>query len=116
MFAMFLFKLLIVTLIISLIEARSSFQKLKNITLIEGDDDFFDCLKESNDYNPSSIEWSYGKDLKSLKTIIKGPTKGLTDYLLDRVSQDQAGFYICKFKGGKKPGWKKLFHLTVVGK
>ena len=62
--AMFLSKFLIVTFVSSLIEcqARSSFQKVKNITVIEGEDDFLDCLKESKDYNPSSIEWFYGKE------------------------------------------------------
>lgn len=88
--------------------------KVNNVTFIEGEEGYLGCLKESNEYNPYNIDWSYGKDLKSLKRIRLKEL--IFDYPLDKVSKDQAGFYACKFLGGKKPGWKKLFHLTVKGK
>lgn len=141
---MFLSKLIVTLIIVSLIECRSSssdpegledqkmlepersqkvpkakrplrkYQKVKNVTVVEGEDGYLGCLNERNDFNPYYIQWSYGKHPGSLRQIESEEV--IYDYPLDRVSKDQAGFYACKFRGGKKPGWTKLFHLTVKGK
>lgn len=124
---MFLFTKLIVTLISITtlgIECESNFHKIEirrfkkkvNVTVFEGEDNLLRCLEESYHYNPFYITWNYGKDLESLERI-DGELKEITyNYPLDRVSKDQAGFYTCKFEKGKKPGWEKLFNLTVKGK
>lgn len=84
------------------------------MNVFEGEGHYLTCYEESTEYNPYHIEWSYGKDLGSLEQIqLK---EMVFDYSLDRIYKDQAGFYTCKFLGGKGNGWKKLFHVTVNGK
>lgn len=92
------------------------YQEKQNVTFIEGEEAFLACDFRRDYWNPHYIEWKYGKDLESLEKINENRQELIYDYTWDKVSIDQAGFYTCKHEGGKRDGWKKLFHLTVKGK
>lgn len=92
------------------------YKETQNVTFTEGEEAFLACDFRMDYWNPHFIEWKYGKDLNSLEQINKNHKELIKDYTWDKVSKDQAGFYTCKHVGGKKDGWKKLFHLTVEGK
>lgn len=84
---------------------------MKNVSVTKGEGHYLTCYEESLKHNPSEIVWNFGKDLGSLKEIqLK---EWVYDYSVDVISEDQAGFYSCKFLGGSRNGWEKFFHLTV---
>lgn len=115
---MFLFKLIVTLIIVISNHTTASkkfkkYQKKENVNLNEGEGHYLTCYEEYEKYNPDHIYWSYGKDLGSLKQIELNDM--IFDYSLNSASQDQAGFYSCKFVGGIRHNWMKLFHVTVKG-